>query len=161
MKGTGWNRKMAAPICICGSAPHMFFVYFSRSNKGDAESIRRQPDLCLALFNCKITKKKSSSSLSRSLQSAHVFQTFFLKGNSYHFTSSAGTKRALENGQIAGQKPYTSSALAWHTSSRLDEFNQRIGRGRVHFCSGDPHYCTWKSQCTACKRILLGMDSIA
>ena len=59
MKGTGWNRKLAAPICICESASHMFFVYFSRSNKGDAESIRRQPDLPLALFTCKSNKRNA------------------------------------------------------------------------------------------------------
>ena len=59
MKGTGWNRKLAAPICICESASHMFFVYFSRSNKGDAESIRRQPDLPLALFICKSRKRNA------------------------------------------------------------------------------------------------------
>ena len=59
MKGTGWDRKLAAPICICESASHMFFVYFSRSNKGDAESIRRQPDLPLALFTCKSNKRNA------------------------------------------------------------------------------------------------------
>jgi hypothetical protein len=158
-KGTsGWNRKWRRQSAFVDQHPHMFFVYFSRSNKGDAESIRRQPDLCLALFNCQSHKKKSSFSLSRSLHTC--FRLFSQRQQLPFHLSWAGTKRAMENGQIAGQKPCTSSALAWQydTSSTRDE--SRNCKSPSPFLV-ILHYCTSKSACTAYKRILLRMDCIA
>jgi hypothetical protein len=104
MKGTGWNRKLAAPICICESASHMFFVYFSRSNQsaGDSQICHRH---CLSVNHPK------EMLLWFVPVSEHMFFGIFLKG-SYHFTSAATKACTGEEQQIAGHEPYTGSALA-------------------------------------------------